>query len=68
MFVPDIAVIRAVQSDRIRRDVIRAARPEVPAGDSRVQAARRTIGRSIVRIGARIAAEPAPETSLRLAR
>ena len=57
MFHPDIAVIRAVQSDRIQRQVIARVRPEIAPRDSSIRAARRAIGRSIVRIGAAIAAE-----------
>ena len=68
MFRPDIDVIRAVHSDRIRRDVMAHVRPEVAPRDTSMRAARRFIGRSIVRIGARIASEPAGEPSLRLAR
>ena len=60
MFRNDIDVIRAVQSDRIRRDVIARVGPEIAPRDSSVVAFRRSIGRSIVRIGARIAADPAP--------
>jgi hypothetical protein len=43
--------------DRIATEIRRTAR--VPAGERRV---RRAIGRSIVRVGARIAAEPVPDT------
>jgi hypothetical protein len=54
----DIALIRAVQSDRIAREVIARVGPEVASRDSRVTAARRSVGRALVRAGARIAAEP----------
>jgi len=60
MFRNDIDVIRAVQSDRIARDVIARVGPEVAPRGSSVVAFRRSVGRWIVRIGARIAAEPAP--------
>jgi hypothetical protein len=66
MFQPSIDVIRAVHSDRIRRDVIARIQPEIQPRGSRVVSARRSIGRSVVRIGARIAAEP--EAPLGLAR
>jgi len=68
MFRPDIDVIRAVHSDRIRRDVHARHRPDIAPGESVMRAARRSIGRSIVRVGTRIASEPAGEPSLRLAR
>ena len=67
MYRNDIDVIRAVQLDRIRRDVTARVRREVAPRDSTMRAARRLIGRSIVRIGARIAAEPLGEHSLDLA-
>jgi hypothetical protein len=64
VFIRDIGVIRAVHSDRIRRDITARARPEVAPRDSSMTVARRQVGRSIVRIGSRIAAEPAPEHGL----
>ena len=67
MYRPDIDVIRAVHSDRIRQDVIARVGLEVAPREPAVLAARRSIGRSIVRVGARIAAEPAPEHALGLA-
>lgn len=57
MFRNDIAVIRAVQSDRISRDVMSRVVPEMAPRDSAVRTARRSIGRSIVRVGVRIAAD-----------
>jgi hypothetical protein len=66
MFRPDIDVIRAVHSDRIRRDIHARRRAEMPARSSAFRAFRRAIGRSIVRVGVRIASEPA--ASLELAR
>ena len=59
MFQNDIAVIRAVQSDRIQRSVIARVGPEIAPRDSGIRAVRRSIGRSIVRVGSAIAAEPA---------
>ena len=67
MFRNDIATIRAVQSDRISRDVLSRTTPELAPRDSRIRAARRSIGRSIVRVGARIAAEPSTGRPLDLA-
>jgi hypothetical protein len=70
MFERDIAVIRAVHSDRIRQDEMARHRAEVRHAQRReraVPAARRAIGRSIVRIGARIAAEPTAEATRELA-
>ena len=78
MFNNDIDVIRAVQTDRINRDV-RSARaageqasadlallarrrsdlPDVTPRATPFRMARRSIGRSIVRIGTRIAADSA---------
>jgi hypothetical protein len=68
MFQPDIDVIRAVHSDRIRRDVFAQFHPALAPRESAVAAGRRAIGRSIVRLGVRIAADPATERHLRLAR
>ena len=65
MFQRDISVIRAVHSDRISRDVI--VRPEIAPRESSFRAVRRSIGHSIERFGARIAAEPAGEHALDLA-
>ena len=67
MYRNDIDVIRAVHSDRIRRDVIARSCPEMAPGESAVRVARRSVGRSIVRIGTRIAAEPSAEHALDLA-
>ena len=70
MFERDIAVIRAVHSDRIRQDEMTRHRGEmrrIQRRESAVQGARRAIGRSIVAIGARIAAEPAADAGLDLA-
>jgi hypothetical protein len=67
VFQPSIDVIRAVHSDRIRRDVNARHRSGIPARSSAFRAVRRAIGRSIVRMGARIAAEPATEHALDLA-
>jgi hypothetical protein len=71
MFRNDIDVIRAVHSDRIDRDVMPRVRPEVAprgASISAIRAMRRWVGRSFVRFGERIAAEPSAESQLRLAR
>ncbi len=68
MFQPDIDVIRAVQSDRIRRDAHAHLRADLAPRDTTLRSARRSIGRTIVRFGARIAAEPATEHSLDLVR
>ena len=68
MFRNDISVIRAVHSDRIRRHVIARSRPDVPRRESALLVARRSVGHSIVRLGARIANEPGVEPLLRLAR
>ena len=67
MFRYDISVIRAVQSDRIQRDVMACAEPAVAPRGSSFRAARRQVGRSIVRVGARIAAEGQTEQALDLA-
>ena len=67
MFRPDIGVIRAVHSDRIRRDIVARVRPEMAPRESAYLAARRRIGHWIVRQGARIAAETANEQELDLA-
>ena len=71
MFQPSIDVIRAVQSDRISRDVIARARPEVARnGDSEsaVRAIRRSIGRRVVRFGERIASDVPTEPTFGPAR
>ena len=72
MFRNDIDVIRAVHSDRIDRDVMSRVRPEVAPGGASISAIRllmrRWVGRSFVRFGERIAAEPSAESQLRLAR
>jgi hypothetical protein len=57
MFRDDIAVIRAVQSDRISRDVTSRVVPELAPRDSSIRVARRSIGRSIVRFGQAVAAD-----------
>jgi hypothetical protein len=57
MFRNDIAVIRAVQSDRIARDITSRVMPETAPRETSIRSARRSIGRSIVRIGVRIAAD-----------
>ena len=44
MFQNDIAVIRAVHSDRISRDVMSRVMPEMAPRDSSIRAARRSIG------------------------
>jgi hypothetical protein len=67
MFTRDIGVIRAVHSDRIRRDVIARVHPHVVPRESSFLVVRRAVGRSIVRVGSRIAAEPATEHALDLA-
>ena len=67
MYGPDIDVIRAVQSDRIRRDVTARIRPELAPRAPALLAMRRLIGRPIIRLGARIAADPTTEHALDLA-
>ena len=56
MLYCDIAVILA-DLDRVRHDKVARHRAELPRRESRVLAIRRAIGRSMVRIGARMAAE-----------
>ena len=68
MFQPDIDVIRAVHSDRIRRDVIARMRVEPASRKPVVLVARRSIGRSIERLGVRIAGEHGVDPTFRLAR
>jgi hypothetical protein len=67
MFRNDIAVIRAVQSDRIQRQVLARVGPAVAPRDSRFRAVRRSVGRSIVRFGAAVAADGAAGRSVDLA-
>jgi hypothetical protein len=59
MLINDIAVIRAVHADRLSRDVaaVEVACFRRDSGSS----IRRSIGRSMVRLGARLAAERALE-------
>jgi len=59
MFSQDFAVIRAVHTDRLKRDLdsVAFARFASHSGYS----LRRSVGRSIVRLGARIAADPSLE-------
>jgi hypothetical protein len=59
MFSQDFAVIRAVHADRLKRDLdsVAFARFSRHAGHS----VRRSVGRSIARLGARIAADPTLE-------
>ena len=64
----DIAMIRAVHSDRIKRDIRIRTIDSHYRHVSRISGIRRAIGRPIVRIGARIAGEGATEPNLRLAR
>ena len=69
MFEREIAVIRAVHSDRIRQDEMARDRAEmrhIQRREPAARTARRAIGRSIVRVGARIAAEPTAEAGLEL--
>jgi hypothetical protein len=68
MFGNDIDVIRAVHSDRIKRDIRVRDFDSRDERVSRIARIRRKIGRPIVRIGTRIAGENATEPNLRLAR
>lgn len=61
-----IRAVNAIHADRVARFTAEAERAALVRGsqrpdERRVRSIRRAVGRSIVRIGARIAAEPAVE-------
>ena len=67
MFRPDIDLVRVIHAERVERDLaaVRAERDRPRAQRSSI---RRSVGRSMVRLGSWVAAEAAAEPNFKPAR
>ena len=63
MFRSDIDLVRVIHAERVERDLAAVREARVPR-----QSMRRLVGRSIVRVGFWLAAEPNAEPNLKPAR